>query len=299
MQRLRVEHETIYRYARPVNFGDHRLMVRPRDSHDLRLHDAQLTISPNAEIRWLHDVFSNSVAITTFADEADTLEIVSEIVVDRFPYVRSDFPIEPYAQSIPFSYPARDIPDLGRTIERHYSDPDREVTDWTRRFLSQDTGSTDTEEFLLTLTAVIQEEFQYQVRHEPGVQTPIETLETKSGTCRDYAVLMMEAVRSVGLAARFVSGYLYDPALTAENAEWSAAGSTHAWVQVYLPGAGWLEFDPTNGSYGGENLVPIAVAREPDQAMPVSGSFDGDEADFLEMTVRVNVQALQHMEGAA
>jgi transglutaminase-like putative cysteine protease len=299
VQRLTVNRRTTYSYKRAVEFGEHMLMFRPRDSHDLRLQDARLTIGPQADVRWLHDVFSNSVAIATFMEPSNVLEFKSLIVVDRYAFAIPEFPIEPFAQTIPFSYPAREIPDLGRTIERDTSDPDRKVTEWARRFLSQDSGTTDTEEFLLSVTKAIREEFDYMVRPEPGVQSPLETLEMGSGTCRDYAVLMMEAVRSVGLAARFVSGYLYDPALTAGNAASSAAGSTHAWVQVYLPGAGWVEFDPTNGSYGGENLVPIAVARQPEQAMLVSGSFKGDADDFIEMTVEVTVQAMNTIEGAA
>lgn len=299
MQRLTVNHKTTYTYRRPVEFGEHRLMFRPRDSHDLRLQDTGLTIRPYADVRWLHDVFGNSVAVATISEPADTLIFDSYIVVDRYPLDGPAFPIEPFAQAIPFSYPASEVPDLGRTIERHYPDPDRKVTEWTRRFLSQENGTTDTKEFLLRVTSAICAELAYMVRHEPGVQSPVETLETGSGTCRDYAVLMMEAVRSVGLAARFVSGYLYDPAVTAENAMSSAAGSTHAWVQVYLPGAGWLEFDPTNGSFGGENLVPIAVARQPEQAFPVSGSFQGGPQDFIEMSVEITVQSLNAFEGAA
>ncbi|NQV44756.1 MAG: transglutaminase family protein [Rhodospirillales bacterium] len=299
MQRLTVNHRTAYHYRRPVEFGEHRLMFRPRDSHDLRLLESGLTIRPDADVRWLHDVFGNSVAIASIKQPSEVLDIASFIVVDRYSYNAPEFAIEPFAQTIPFSYPASEIPDLGRTIERHFSDPDRKVTEWTRNFLSRNNGTTDTEEFLLAVTRAIGRDFGYAVRHEPGVQTPIETLELGMGTCRDYTVLMMEAVRSVGLAARFVSGYLYDPEINVENAKYSAAGSTHAWVQVYLPGAGWIEFDPTNGSYGGANLVPVAVTRHPDQAMPVSGSYKGQADDFIEMTVEVTVEATAAREGAA
>lgn len=293
MQRLTVNHVTTYRYLRPVKFQDHRMMFRPRDSHDLRLFDASLTISPTADIRWYHDVFGNSVAVAAFTEMADTLHFESQIVLDRYPLDTPEFPIEDYARQIPFSYPASEVPDLGRTIERHYADPDRLVTEWTRRFLGTGVGGIDTEDFLISVTQAIQSEFGYEARYEPGVQTPVETLQRGSGTCRDYALFMMEAVRSVGLAARFVSGYLYDPSIDGGTGEVTGAGATHAWVQVYLPGAGWVEFDPTNGSYGGQNLVPIAVAREPQQAIPVSGSFDGAPEDFLSMYVDVQVRALQ------
>jgi transglutaminase-like putative cysteine protease len=294
-----VNHKTIYRYRRPVKFGEHRLMVRPRDSHSMRLLDATLSISPQADLRWRHDVFGNSVTIAEFSEAADTLTIESAVVVDGYATSDTDFPIEPFAQTIPFSYPASEIPDLGRTIERHYSDPDRKVTEWSRRFLSQRGGVTDTESYLLNVTDAIRSEFTYEVRHTPGVQSPIETLERGSGSCRDFALFMMEAVRSVGLATRFVSGYLYDPAIDGKASEVTGAGATHAWVQVYLPGAGWIEFDPTNGSFGGHNLVPVAVAREPDQAMPISGTFEGGPDDFLDLSVDVSVRAIEVMDGAA
>lgn len=299
MQRLTVDHKTTYRYMNPVSFGDHRMMFRPRDSHDLRLLDATLSISPSAQVRWFHDVFGNSVAVASFSEMADTLKLHSRIVLERYTLNSLEFPIEEYARTIPFSYPASEVPDLGRTIERHYSDPERRVTEWTRRFLGGGLGGIDTEMFLTSVTQGIRQEFDYAVRHEPGVQTPLETLQLGSGTCRDYALFMMEAVRSVGLAARFVSGYLYDPALDGGVGDVTGAGSTHAWVQVYLPGAGWVEFDPTNGSQGGVNLVPIAVAREPEQAVPVAGSFVGNTSDFLGMEVEVSVHSQQLMSGVA
>lgn len=291
MQKLSVRHVTTYRYAQPVQFGEHRLMLRPRDSHDLRLLDATLTIQPEADLRWMHDVFGNSVAVAEFSSSADVLSIESTILIERYAPMMWGFPIEPFAQTLPFSYPASEVPDLGRTIERHYRDPERKVSEWTRRFLNSGIGTTNTEDFLLKVTAAIREEFTYTQRYTPGVQTPTETLELMSGSCRDYALFMMEAVRSVGLAARFVSGYLYDPAIDGGASDVVGSGSTHAWVEVYLPGAGWLEFDPTNGSYGAHNLVRIAVAREPSQALPISGSFTGGPSDFEEMVIDVSVRA--------
>lgn len=288
MQRLFIRHETKYSYHCPVRLGEHRLMFRPRDSHDFRLIEATLTIEPRAELRWLHDVFGNSVAIARFYTLSDLLRLDSQIVIDRYSVVEPEFPIEPYARKLPFSYPDSEIPDLGRTIERHYSDPEGRVIEWARKFL--DEGTSDTESFLRNLNASFRSEFTYRERHEPGVQLPVETLNSRCGSCRDYAVLMMEAVRSVGLAARFVSGYLFDPAMGSLESDVTGAGATHAWMQVYLPGAGWVEFDPTNASVGGQNLVRIAVAREPSQAMPVSGSYEGTPEDFVEMKVEVSVK---------
>lgn len=299
VQRLRVTHVTTYRYAQPVRFGEHRLMVRPRESHDLRLLDATLAIDPPGRTRWIYDVFGNSVAVVAFDTPADRLRIASEILIDRYPLSSVEFGIEAYARSLPFSYPAREIPDLGRTIERHYSDPDRLVTEWTRRLLTLPEVQNGTEAFLRMLTRSIKESFTYRERQAHGVQTPVETLEKGSGSCRDYAIFMMEAVRSVGLATRFVSGYLYDPSVDGAMSEVTGAGATHAWVQVYLPGAGWIEFDPTNGDAGGHNLVPVAVAREPGQAVPISGTFDGPASAFLGMEVEVTVRSLTTYENVA
>lgn len=298
LQRLTVNHETTYRYRRPVVAGDHTLMFRPRDSHDSRLIDASLTIEPQAKLRWLHDVFGNSVTVASFEQPTDRLYFKSQIVIDRYPFNAPEFPIQPFAREIPFSYPLSEIPDLGRTIERHYPDPERVVTEWARRFLTPPEGSHETETFLRNLNTAIRDELKYEVRHEPGVQSPVETLERGAGTCRDYALLMMEAVRTVGLAARFVSGYLYDPAIDGSTEGTVGAGSTHAWLQVYLPGAGWIEFDPTNASLGGQNLIPVAVAREPVQAMPVSGTYEGTPEDFIEMAVNVEVRSINVMEQA-
>ena len=293
MQRLTVDHTTTYRYARQVAFGDHRLMFRPRDSHDLRLIDANLTISPPGDVSWYHDVFSNSVTVVRPGSRSDMLSFRSVIVIERYPHSDDiDFTIEPYAKTLPFSYPTSEIPDLGRTIERQYPDPERKIIEWTRRFFNPN-GPTETQDFLINVTEGIRDTFRYESRDDPGTRTPVGTLELGSGSCRDFALFMIEAVRSVGLAARFVSGYLYDPSLDGAGDTMVGAGATHAWMQVYLPGAGWQEFDPTNGIVGGANLIPVAVVREPGQAVPVQGTFDGTQEDFLNMEVDVRVTAGQ------
>jgi transglutaminase-like putative cysteine protease len=296
MSLLTVTHTTVYRYRRPVRFSEHRLMFRPRDSHDLRLIDASLTISPIAEVRWLHDVFSNSIAIASFNDAAEELRFRSRIELDHFGLSNPEFVIEPYAQTYPFSYPAEEIPDLGRSVERQDPDPERKVDGWVKGFLDGG-GQVRTQDLLVNITRAIHEQFSYARRYAVGTQTPVETLDLGGGTCRDLAAFMMGAVRALGLAARFVSGYLYDPALDTTLAGGAqpdddgvrGAGDTHAWVQVYLPGAGWVEFDPTNGQVGGANLIRIAVAREPFQALPLQGAYLGAPDDFLEMEVDVRV----------
>lgn len=290
MKTLTVSHETTYLYNRPVGFGEHHLMFRPRDSHDIRLVDARLTVSPPAKIRWYHDVFSNSITIATFDRKAAELYLASTIVIEHYGAAMPEFPIEPFAQTLPFAYPAEDIPDLGRTIERHYPDRGRKVDSWVRQFLN-DEGPTETHDFLLRLTQAIKADFTYVERSDPGIQVPVETLKRRAGSCRDFALLMMEAVRSLGLAARFVTGYVYDPALDGADSTIVGSGATHAWVQVYLPGAGWVEFDPTNGVVGGPNLIRVGVARDPSQAIPVKGTYVGEPGDFREMKVDVKVTA--------
>jgi transglutaminase-like putative cysteine protease len=286
---LTVRHVTTYRYKQPVAFGEHRMMLRPRDSYDQKLIETQLTITPQpVDIRWVHDVFGNCVAIARFSGRAQELRFESLIRLDHSPSNALDFQIEEYAKRYPFTYGAEDMPDLLRSIERQYLDPEHEVDRWARQFLRQD-GRAETTELLAAMTHAIRQNFDYVAREENGVQDPLRTLRVGSGSCRDFAVLMMEAVRSLGLAAHFVSGYLYVP----ENRRKIrvGGGATHAWLRVYLPGAGWVEFDPTNGIVGSHDLIRVAVVRDPRQAVPVSGTWTGFPSDALGMTVEVEVNA--------
>lgn len=230
MKLLTVKHTTVYRYAEPVSFGDHRLMFRPRDSHDLRLLRTDLVISPFAQVRWLHDVFSNSVAIAHFEGTASELRLESTIDIEHYGIDGTSFAIEPYAETYPFSYSANEAPDLLRLVVRHHADPDHLIDLWARKFLRQD-GPTRTRDLLVNMTLAIRSELTYRPREGEGTQEPVVTLSTRTGTCRDYALLMMEACRSLGLAARFVSGYLYDPALDGADDGTTGGGSTHAWVE--------------------------------------------------------------------
>ena len=288
---LSVRHRTVYSYANPVDFGEHRLMCRPRDSHDLRLLDTTLTISPPAAAtRWIHDVFGNSIAITSFTERATELVFESTFRAEHYPLPAREIVLEDYARFLPFSYPMDEIPDLGRRSERHYPDPDRTIDLWARSFL-ESTQENSTMEVLIALNKAIKADFGYSRREEEGTQLPAETLRTRSGSCRDFALLMMEAVRTYGLAAQFVSGYLYDEKLIGAQGGLVGGGETHAWLQVYLPGAGWVEFDPTNALVSGRNLIRVAVARDATQAVPLAGSFVGQPGDFLGMQVSVEVTA--------
>jgi transglutaminase-like putative cysteine protease len=220
MRTLEIVHRTRYAYAEPVTLNDYRLMFRPRDSHDLRLLHTSLVIEPAASVRWIHDPFGNSIAIASFAQEpVQALELVSTIRVEHFS-VPPELPsIEDYARKLPFSYLAEEAPDLARYVERHYPDPNAMISNWTRQFLD-DAGddATDTFAVLARMCKGIAEQLTYAMRFEVGTQPPAVTLENGGGTCRDYALLMIEAARSLGLAARFITGYLYDPALDAAEA---------------------------------------------------------------------------------
>lgn len=286
---LHVRHKTTYTYKQPVTFGDHRLMSRPRDSHDLRLIDTTLTITPAASsLRWIHDVFGNSIAIASFTGEAQQLVFESAFRAEHYPVAAQAIVVEPYAEKFPFSYSAEDTTDLGRTKDRHYPDPEHKVDAWAKEILEK-TPEGRTLDVLMAMTKAVKEQLKYAAREAEGVQSPLETLERGSGSCRDFAVFMMEAARSLGLAARFVSGYLYDENLIGAAGGMVGGGATHAWLQVFLPGAGWVEFDPTNALAGGRNLIRVAVARDAAQAVPLSGSFQGPTDAFVSMSVEVAV----------
>jgi transglutaminase-like putative cysteine protease len=267
------------------------MMFRPRDSHDLKLIDTSLSLSPPATVRWHHDIFGNSIAVASFLGRAETLKIQSHIKLEHYVDTEPNFSLEPHAREFPFSYSTDEVPDLGRTRERHYPDPHHIVDDWARQFIKNGHGQPATMDILLAMTRAIPKEFRYIRRDEEGTQTPIETLRMRSGSCRDFALLMMEACRTFGLAARFVSGYVYDSKLATATGATVSSGTTHAWMQIFLPGAGWVEFDPTNGLVGGVNLIRVAVARDPRQAIPLSGTFEGFPDDCVGMDVKVDVKA--------
>ncbi|MBC7434042.1 MAG: transglutaminase family protein [Rubritepida sp.] len=288
MPHVQVVHTTRYSYVRPVRLMPHRLMVRPQDSHDLRLNEATLAVDPApGSTRWAHDVFGNSICMLDWPAGMETasLRIVSRLDLSHYP-AGPGLPratLQPEAELFPFSYSADEVADLARLSERHLADPERQVDAWARRFVAgSDVG---TLAMLEAMTHAIHQEFRYAAREEMGTQTPVETLSLGSGACRDFALLMMEAVRSLGLAARFVSGYLYND----EGGSSRGGGTTHAWCSVYLPGAGWVEYDPTNGLVAGRNLVRVAVTRTPEQAVPISGGFIGSGNDFAGLTVDVRV----------
>jgi transglutaminase-like putative cysteine protease len=290
MPTLTVRHVTTYRYRRPVAFGEHRMMLRPRDSHDQKVIEASLEISPQpTSLRLVQDAFGNHVGLARFAGWSRELWFESVVRLEHAFSDVANLDLEDDAGTFPFHYSADEMPDLARCIERHQPDPGNEVGRWARQFLP--TGATiGTFELLTRLARGINQGFRYRRREAKGIQPAAETLRIGHGSCRDFAMLMIEAARSLGFAARFVSGYLAVPLDDPEEPmSGSAQGSTHAWAQVYLPGTGWIDFDPTRGSAGKIGLVAVAVVRDPHHAIPLHGTFIGLPSDHLGMEVRVSV----------
>ena len=287
-----IVHTTVYKYRQPVTFGEHRVMFRPRDSHDLRVLATDLQVSPASQVRMIQDPHSNSVALVQPDGPASELEIVCSFTIEHAHTNNKELPLAPSAEVFPFAYSVEERFDLEQYLRPHYDDPGGHLTAWARQFLRTD-GFTGTRELLFRMNQFIRDNFSYAARDEEGTQAPQETLKRSTGSCRDFALLMMEAVRRLGVATRFVSGYLYDPALDGGDADATVgAGATHAWLQAYLPGAGWVPFDPTNNLTGGNQLIRVGVARDPSQAAPISGSWYGEAGDYLGMTVNVAVHRL-------
>jgi len=282
---LTVRHDSIYRYAEPVRFGEHWMMFRPRESHDLRLIKTNLDIYPApAQLRWLHDAFDNSLAIASFSDQASELRFESTVTLEHFEIQLPDYQLETEARTFPFSYSNEDRSNLERALQRRH--PSEDVAQWATSILSG-AGPVGTMDLLESMTLAIREQFEYRRRIERGIQTPSETLQRRKGSCRDFALFMIEAVRALGLAARFVSGYIFVPDV--DPASSVGGGATHAWLQVYLPGAGWIDFDPTNSIIGNQNLIRVAVAWDPAGALPLWGTFTGSMGSFLDLEVNVSV----------
>ena len=282
---LKIHHKTTYRYRQLVSLGPHRLMLRPRESRDLRLILSEMVVTPAAVVTWAHDVFGNAVAMANFQAMADNLVIDSVAELQLNAAAWPVFDIAASAIFYPFRYSDDEWIDLGALANQQYPDPAGQLRDWARAFVRG--NPTDTLALLKDLSTGVRGWINYQSREDEGTQSPIQTLNRGWGSCRDFAVLFVEAARSLGFGARIVSGYLYNPDLDFVGSR--GAGSTHAWAEVYVPGAGWITFDPTNRSVGGVNLIPVAVARDIRQIMPVAGSFVGMTDAFQGMTVEVHI----------
>lgn len=285
MPKLSIRHRTTYSYHSPVQLSPYRLLLRPREGPEVLLKRHQIAASPGGRVSWTTDVFGNAVATVTFSEPTKQLEIVSHADVDLKSEAWPVFDIAASGASYPFRYEDEDWKDLGALRDVHYPDPTGELQQWVKGFVMG--NSTDTLSLLKDLSAGVSNGVAYKARDTEGTQPPLETISLRCGSCRDLATLFAESVRVLGLGARIVSGYLYDPARTLVGS--SPGGSTHAWVEVFLPGAGWIAFDPTNRSMGSANLIPVAVARDITQLIPVSGTFIGPTGAFQSMDVAVDI----------
>ncbi|SDU13250.1 Transglutaminase-like enzyme, putative cysteine protease [Verrucomicrobium sp. GAS474] len=280
--KILIQHRTTYRYSEEVSFGPHQIMMRPREGHDIHIEKSILEITPAHHIHWLRDVNGNCIARVDFTERADHLMIYSELVLQHYDSNPFDFQLDRAAATYPFIYPAGSKSELSAFTQILYPKDTAALVVYLDPFWKP--GETvETMALLQALNHDINQNFRYQRRDEPGVQTPAQTLQLRSGSCRDFATLFVEACRSWGLAARFVSGYMLCDATEAGGA------STHAWAEVYLPGAGWKGFDPTSGILSGGQYVATAVSRDPEKAMPIDGVYLGPKEAALGIEVDVHV----------
>jgi transglutaminase-like putative cysteine protease len=286
MKRIQIRHSTVYQFPRPVELAPHKLMIRPRSGYDIRIESAQLIISPDCLTKWHRDIYGNSVAVVSFHEPATTLSILSEVVLQHFEAEPLDFFVDEKAVMFPFHFDPQERVDLIPYQTLCFPSDSPAVRDWLQGFWRPG-QIIETYVLLDTINKAIVRDFAYAMREEPGVQRPAQTLAKRSGSCRDFATLFIEACRYFGLAGRFVSGYLNCPETVQGH------GSTHAWSEVYLPGAGWKGFDNTSGIVVGHDHIAMAVCRHPADAPPISGSYISQEPCVPAMQVRVDVNEIQ------
>ena len=282
MRRLQIEHTTTYHYRDAVTLLPHKLLLRPREGHDIRIESATLAITPAYHLHWQRDVYSNSVAVVSFAEPSTQLSISSHLLLQNYEDQPLNFLVAESAVYFPFQYEAAEQIDLWPYLVPIFAQDQSLLSAWLQRFW-QPGQVLETYALLDIINNALARDFSYQPREQPGVQTPATTLIRQAGSCRDFATLFIETCRYLGLAARFVSGYLYLP-VSAQG-----QGATHAWSEVYLPGAGWKGFDSTSGQVVGNDHIAVAVSRHPEAVPPVSGSFIAPipQSPWLEVTVRV------------
>src|SRR4051812_8753594 len=256
-------------------------MLRPRESRELRLVSSAITTWPPSILTWAQDVSGNAIATAHFDQEAESLVVESAMSLELHSAAWPIFAIAPHAITYPFQYSEEERIDLGALLSLQYPDRNGRLSSWVAGFVRG--NPTDTLALLKDLNAGITSTASYQARENEGTQPPASTLDLGRGSCRDFAVLFVEAARTLGFGARLVSGYNFNPALQGQP------GTTHAWAEVFVPGAGWITFDPTNRQMGGFNLIPVAVGRDLFQTMPVSGTFTGASGDQIGLTVAVRV----------
>ncbi len=282
MRHLQIKHVTTYEYAETVALLPHKLLLRPREGHDIHIESAELIISPAHNLQWQRDVYDNAVAQATFLEPSRQLSIGSRVLIQHYDDQPLDFVVADHAVLFPFQYDVAERADLGPYLSAIFEQDRLLLSSWLQQFW-QSGQVVETYLLLEWINKAIATGFTYQQREEPGVQTPAATLTKRAGSCRDFATLFIEACHYLGLAARFVSGYQYSPTLLRDQ------GATHAWSEVYLPGAGWKGFDSTSGQVVGNNYIAVAVSRYPEAVPPVSGSFQAVNPQSPVMNVVVEV----------
>jgi len=279
MSCLRITHETVYHYSRPVDLGTHRLVLRPREGHDLRVESFELTIDSEHQVEWSRDIFGNSVATVEFSQPTDMLRIQSRVLVWREPQAKPSTPREKAAW--PASYD-----DLEMIVAEAYRQPVYpKDCDAVKTWLHSPSWKKpeNVESALEQISRRIHTDIRYTRRDESGVFPPSKTLAGRTGSCRDMATLFLETARALGIAARFASGYL-----ECEAADLGEA-STHAWIEAYVPGRGWRGYDPSSGGLTSHKHIVTGVSNHPRGVMPVSGHFFGEREHYIGMTVRVQM----------
>ncbi len=286
MRRLQIKHVTTYQYAETVTLLPHKLLLRPREGHEIRIESAELIISPAHHLQWQRDVYDNAVAQATFTEQGSQLSIDSRVLIQHYDDQPLNFLVADYAVLFPFQYNSAECADLGPYLSAIFEQDRLLLSTWMHQFW-QSGQVVETYLLLEWINKAIATGFTYKQREEPGVQGSAITLTRRAGSCRDFATLFIEACRSLGLAARFVSGYLYSPTLP------RGQGATHAWSEVYLPGAGWKGFDSTSGEVVGNHHIAVSVSRHPESVPPVSGSFQAVTPQSPVMQVSVDVAEIQ------
>jgi transglutaminase-like putative cysteine protease len=282
---LQIDHVTEYRFPGHVTLLPHRLLLRPRESHSVRIVSSMLGIVPAHTLRWQRDAFDNSAALVTFTGIAKLLRIESTVRIEHFDDTPLDFVVDPEATFFPFVYTPEDVARLAPQRAMSWYGDYAAVEQYLRGVGLMNAVGMQTFTVLDTLNRAIARDFRYQAREEQGVQSPGRTLSIRSGSCRDLAALFMDGCRLLGLASRFISGY------HTSYANDTGPGSTHAWAEVYIPGPGWTGFDPTGGVLAGNDHIAVAVALHPEAVPPVAGSYLGPASPPATLNVTVHVRA--------
>lgn len=282
--RLSIRHETTYRYRRPVALQEHRLLLFPRGRPDTVVKCCSLSIEPAHDTTWSEDAQGNTVATVRFPQMSDRLSIIARHEIEHSAELWPIFRVATEAHRFPFDYDFESKAELAPMMEVDEGEHGDPVLDWVDGVLRG--PETDTLSLLKDVNARLNAGIGYRIRDEEGTQSPADTLRLASGSCRDMAALFIDIVRRLGFAARAVSGYVFDPGSAPGD-----AGATHAWAEVFLPGAGWIAFDPTSARVGSAGLVAAAVGRRNDRVLPIVGGFAGAPEDFRDMSVDVQVTA--------